>query len=381
MDKKDFITIIIPVKNAERTLNTTFEYLLKIDYPRDCMEIIMADGDSTDDTIAIIQKWQKKYTFIKFVQVKKCHSPGEARNAALLITKGKFVLFTDGDCAPEPDWAKKLVEPFYTDPKIGGVGGEVLTLRTDKNNLTESYCEQTHFLSPTGRCGIVASGYMPKVRDDYPHEINGDDNSPFFATANVAFKKEAIDKVGGKFWDEPTGEDVDFNIRIMEAGYSLYYSKEAVVKHMHRVSLESFCKQYYGYGYGHPLLIDKHAKANILEIVLQFGRGKDMHIPLPWIGKGIIVIGAFHMMHIMTALTLLNLLITKLTFRHNGMTVPLGLLALIFIFVYFKPVMKLKPLVHFFTYAKIRYLSNFSFIKGAFDGMKKFGGICIEASW
>ena len=53
------VSIIIPVRNSERTLKTTFEYMSNIDYPRTKMELIMADGDSTDSTVDIIKEFQK----------------------------------------------------------------------------------------------------------------------------------------------------------------------------------------------------------------------------------------------------------------------------------------------------------------------------------
>jgi len=92
-----FISIIIPVRNAERTLDKTFEYLLNIDYPRDKMEIVISDGGSTDSTILVIEEWQKRYPFIKLVKITNCPSPAYARNKALEIIKGEFIFFTDDD--------------------------------------------------------------------------------------------------------------------------------------------------------------------------------------------------------------------------------------------------------------------------------------------
>ena len=46
MDVKPFVSIISPVRNAERTIETTIQYLLNVDYPRDKMEIVFADGGS-----------------------------------------------------------------------------------------------------------------------------------------------------------------------------------------------------------------------------------------------------------------------------------------------------------------------------------------------
>ncbi|MEK6557963.1 MAG: hypothetical protein AABZ14_06650, partial [Candidatus Margulisiibacteriota bacterium] len=52
-----------------------------------------------------------------------------------------------------------------------------------------------------------------------------------------------------------------------------------------------------------------------------------------------------------------------------------------FTVVYFRPVLAIKPLSKFFTFARIRHATNASFIKGAKDGQKKFNAICIEPSW
>ena len=65
MPGNPFVSIIIPVKNFERTIEKSFEYLLNVDYPHDSWEWIIADGGSSDKTIPIIKEWQKKYPFIK----------------------------------------------------------------------------------------------------------------------------------------------------------------------------------------------------------------------------------------------------------------------------------------------------------------------------
>ncbi|MBI4494059.1 MAG: glycosyltransferase [Chloroflexi bacterium] len=378
-DQRDpLISIVVPVRNAERTLDKTLEYLEALEYPRERMEIVLADGGSTDRTVEIVRQWQRRHGHLRLVQVPNCKSPGHARNAALQVARGEFILFTDGDCAPNPDWVRQMLRPFFQDERIGGVGGEVLTLRTDPENATEAYCEQVGFLSVSGRCGVTESGYFPTLAERAPHEVNGGDHSPFFATANAAFRRVAMEAIGGQFWSEPTGEDVDFCLRILERGYRLYFAREAVVRHMHRVTLESYLRQWHGYGFGHPLLVSKHA-ADRLELVLQLPEPVFITLPSPY--KGIVHLGTFHLMHLFLAGALVaGAGATRTPAALPWRSASLALLAGSAL-AYFSPCLKLKPASKLLTWCKIRYLTNWAFIRGALAGTRKFGALCVEPSW
>lgn len=379
MQALPFISIINPIRNVERTIETNLKYLLDIDYPKERFEIVFGDGGSTDKTVEIIRDWQKKYALIKLVIVPNSKSPGEARNAALKIAKGDYILFTDGDCAPRKDWAKKMLEPFSKDSKIGMVGGEIHTLRTDPNNDVESYCEQTRFLTVAGRCLMTEEGYYPSIMKDLPHEVNGNIHSPFFATANAAVSKEAADAIGREFWHEITSEDVDFSLRILKKGFKLYYKPSAIVDHMHRVTLAAYCKQLYGYGFGHPLAVQKHAK-KVIEIQMQY-TPKYLTLVIPFPVKGILYIGDFHFMHLFGLAFVINLIQTIVTTNLTAWLPIWGALFLFFLYKYFKPMLKIMPKSKFLTWARIRYVSNWALMKGGFKGGKTFGVIYLESSW
>jgi glycosyltransferase involved in cell wall biosynthesis len=381
MADKPFVSIISPVRNAERTIDTTMQYLLNVDYPRDKMEIVLADGGSTDNTKGIIKKWMDKYNFIRIVDVPDSKSPGHARNAALKVVKGDYILFTDGDCAPHRDWIEKLIDPFLKDDKVGMVGGEIYTLRTDANNDTEAYCEQAGFLSIGDRVKMKDGGYYPEIKKDLPSEINGSQTCPFFATANCAASRKAVEAIGMEFWHEPTGEDVDFNLRILKKGFKLYFQPSAIVDHMHRASPQQFFKQLYGYGYGHPLLLKMHAK-NVLELYINYFGGLSFSIPFP--KPGIIYIGDFLMMNIFFYAAILAGIIETLggglkAIGANPVSViVLGVLWLFFSFRFYAPVFKMKPIYKLPKFMWIHYMSKWNFIKGGLVGMKKFGPINIE---
>jgi cellulose synthase/poly-beta-1,6-N-acetylglucosamine synthase-like glycosyltransferase len=393
--KNPFVTIIIPVRNAGRTMDETFVYLFGgtsmngkkisgIKYPLNKMEVIVADGDSSDNTVEIIKKWQKKFDNVRFTQIPKCKSPGHARTAALKLVKGDYILFTDGDCAPEPDWVDKLIEPFLQDPQIGMVGGEVYTLQFDPQNKVEHYCEQIGFLSIGDRVGMKKGGYYPPVEHGYPREVNGSQTCPFFATANAAVSTKAALAIGNNFWDEITAEDVDFSLRIQKAGYKVYFQPGAVVNHMHRASLKEFCRQVGGYGFGHPLVIKTHAK-RVLEFRLQLFGEHSIIIPFPF--QTMIYWGDFHFMHLFGIWAFIKTLIPIF----QGMNIPeimgsnhvllLWFLFFFFLVKYFSPVLRIQPASGFLLWCWIRYRSNLAMFWGGLKGTMKFKRLYIELSW
>jgi len=368
-----FISIIIPVRNAGRTLDKTFEYLMNAEYPRDRMEILIADGDSTDNTVEIIKIWQKKYPFIKLVEVPDCPSPGFARNKALDIAKGKFLFFTDGDCAPCKGWITEILEKFSMDPQIGAVGGEIYTLRVNPKNLTELYCENFGFNRVSWRYMNMGEGYYPELSDMSPTEIAGH-RAYFFVTANVAYRKEAIENLGARFWTYPTGEDMEFGLKFRKAGWKFYFAPKASVDHMHRATLKNLNKVWETYGMGHLPLIKEYA-SNHMEIVLEGHKAKP-RIKIPSRIKGFIYIGDFQLMHIFGLLSVIGL-----AFKGNIFSIASIGLTLLFAYRFFYWCWYMKPRRYFFTWCKMKYLTNLYFIIGGLKGWEKYKVICIEPSF
>ena len=264
-----FVSIIVPVRNMERTLSTMLKYLMNVDYPRDMWEIILADGGSTDKTVDLIKKYQKDHPYVKLIEIPKCPSPGYARTQALKEAEGDFIFFTDGDCAPVKEWIHKMLDIFNKDQKIGAVGGEIFTLRVDPNNLVEIFCEAFGFNRVSWRYGNLQEGYYPDLTNLAPTEICGH-RAYFFVTANVAYRKEAVEDAQRKFWKLPTGEDMDFGLRVRKKGkWKFYFLPDASVKHMHRANLKALLKVWKSYSQAHAPLLRKHAR-NYFEIIFQF---------------------------------------------------------------------------------------------------------------
>ena len=90
-----FISIIIPVYNAEKTLNRCLDSLLYQAYPH--LEIFCIDDASQDSSLSILKSYQKKNSHLYVVEQLINQGTSCAKNKGLELAKGDYVLFVDSD--------------------------------------------------------------------------------------------------------------------------------------------------------------------------------------------------------------------------------------------------------------------------------------------
>jgi len=79
---------------------------MQIDYDRDMLEIIVVDGNSTDNTREIVSQYPVK------LLLEERHGLNAARNTGIKNSSGEIVAFTDADCIIPKDWISKIVDNF-----------------------------------------------------------------------------------------------------------------------------------------------------------------------------------------------------------------------------------------------------------------------------
>jgi cellulose synthase/poly-beta-1,6-N-acetylglucosamine synthase-like glycosyltransferase len=90
MTQQPFISIIIPVLNAQKWISPCLEALLLQDYPKDKFEIIVLDNGSTDQTMEITKKYP-----VKLLIKTKCNISA-LRNWGAAQARGEIFAFIDG---------------------------------------------------------------------------------------------------------------------------------------------------------------------------------------------------------------------------------------------------------------------------------------------
>ncbi len=87
--------------------------------------------------------------------------------------------------------------------------------------------------------------------------------SPFFAGANVAFRTQALSQAGLYDVNCHSGEDQDMCLRIAKAGWELYFEPKAIVRHKNAMTLRTFVRKWFDYGFHHPYIFKKHSPKSL----------------------------------------------------------------------------------------------------------------------
>jgi GT2 family glycosyltransferase len=227
-----YISIIIPVKNEKKTIQDLLDSLMKINYPREKMEILLVDGYSTDGTRKII----RDYPVEMIDQIGR--GLNAARNTGARKAKGEIIVFTDGDCVVSPNWLK-AIEKDFQDPDTNFVGGSVRGY--DNIDPISVYLEETFFQ------------VTPKFRGRI--ETTDLDLHNFPAGANMAFRREALEKID--YFDERITygfDDLEPLERLGAIGYKMVLDPEVLVWHKHRTDIKEMLEQHFNYGRGGSLI-------------------------------------------------------------------------------------------------------------------------------
>jgi glycosyltransferase involved in cell wall biosynthesis len=216
------VAIVVPVLNAAGDLPRLLASLAALDWPRDRLECVIVDNGSADRS--------REVAIAAGVRVLDEPKPGSyaARNRGVRETRSDWVVFTDADCAPRPDWLRRLfADPVPAD--VGAIAGEVLALEA---------------ATPVQRF-IESRGFM-KHAVTLPHK-----ELPCFSTANVAIRREVLDHLGGFSERSYYFGDMELSWRLQTVrGERLEFRPDAVVLHRHRRTAGGLWRQAVQHGRG-----------------------------------------------------------------------------------------------------------------------------------
>lgn len=199
------VSVLVVAYNEGTVLPRSMAAMEKVDYPRDRIQFVYVyEKRSTDETASVIRSHAERDA--RFLAVERDDTRGgkaAACNYGLDFCKGEILVSLDADQALAPEAIKRAVQWFVCDPAIACVKGRPLAI-----NAHESYLA----LAAKLERDVIEKG------DLYMREVVG--GFTFFGGGQAFFRRSLFDELG-PFDEEVLVEDIDFSIKIHQAGHKL----------------------------------------------------------------------------------------------------------------------------------------------------------------
>jgi cellulose synthase/poly-beta-1,6-N-acetylglucosamine synthase-like glycosyltransferase len=236
MNKKYFpaVSVVIPVLNCEQEVAGCMDALEKQSYPRERLEVIVADNGSSDGTVEKLNDLNVRYV----VQPKQGRSC--ALNAGLNESHGEIICTTDISCRPHPDWIEKVVACFE-DPEVGCVAGEISQIPT-VSNWAIRFQQRNNYMSPMHAFNRRRAPFFP-----------------FADGANASFRRSVFEEIGD--FDESFFKAADVEIcyrMFVLTDYKIVFSRNCLVAEPGEPDLKSLLRQRFKMGMGKTLMLAKY---------------------------------------------------------------------------------------------------------------------------
>lgn len=126
INKNPLVSILMPARNAEDYISAAIESVIAQTYQN--WELIILNDCSSDKTVAIVKKFQKKDNRLKLVNNNRKLGIGASVNKILKIAHGDFIARMDADDLMFPERLEKQVEFLRLNPQIGLVGSYMVEI-------------------------------------------------------------------------------------------------------------------------------------------------------------------------------------------------------------------------------------------------------------
>lgn len=191
------VSIVVPAYNEEKTIESTLQSLLSLDYPKKLLQIIAVDDGSVDRTLARMKKFAKMGVV---VLTKKNGGKASALNAGFKVAKGEIIATTDADSYVEGSALMNTLG-YFNKKEVAAVTTSI------------KIAEPKSFVQKVQSMEYLFNIIYRKVFAimDSIFVVPG----PF-----SLYKRSVLEKIGG-FEEHNITEDMEIALRIQSKGYRI----------------------------------------------------------------------------------------------------------------------------------------------------------------
>lgn len=242
------VTVVMPVRNEGPYVEAAIADLLAQDLAAERLEILVVDGDSTDDTRAVVEAAAGKDSRVRLLEnPRRLSSVARAIGAA--AARGSYVAYVDGHCRiPSKSMLSDMVALFEK------TGAQCLARPQPLDRIDDGGGALVARAIAAARHSPLGHSASSEIYRDREGEV-----SP--VSSGAMYRREVFEKIGTFDPSFDACEDVEFNWRVEQAGFKTWTSPRLAVVYEPRRTLGALFRQMRRYGLGRARLHRKHPAA------------------------------------------------------------------------------------------------------------------------
>ncbi|WP_245613917.1 glycosyltransferase family 2 protein [Knoellia sinensis] len=231
------VSVVIPVLNESRHLRDAVGQVLAQSYAGD-LEVVLALGPSTDDTDAVAADLARGDERVRLVPNPSGRTPA-ALNAGIAAARHDIIVRVDGHAEIPEDYVATAVRTL-DETGADNVGGLMKA-------VGRTAFERAVACAMRSRIGVGGGTFHV-----------GGGAGPVDTVYLGAFRRSALDRVGGYDERYTRTQDWHLNLKLRQTGGTIWFTPDMEVTYRPRSSVKALAKQYFQYGQWRRVVAREH---------------------------------------------------------------------------------------------------------------------------
>jgi succinoglycan biosynthesis protein ExoA len=241
------VSVVLPIRNEAAFIGRALASVLAQDYPLDRLEILVADGRSTDATREVVRFFEARSSG----RLHLLDNPGQivatGLNAAIAAATGQVIVRIDGHCEVSSDFLRRAVTHLSRDA-VDCVGGILDT-------VGETPMARVIAVAMSARFGVGGSAFRSTDATS-AHACSRLTDTVAFP----AFTREAIARTGPFDEELVRNQDDEYSYRLRRLGGRILLATDMRARYYSRGTLRGLWRQCFEYGYWKVRVLQKHPR-------------------------------------------------------------------------------------------------------------------------
>lgn len=227
------VSVIVPCRNEAPFISACLDSILGNDYPKDRLEILVVDGMSEDSTRSIVKTYDRTHAVIRVLDNPKKHVTA-AVNVGVKAAKGEVIMIMGGAHAIyTPNYISNCVRCLQA-YNVENVGGVIVATPADETLVAKGIALALSHPFGAGNSYFRIGSKQPRWVD---------------TVFGGCYRREIFEKLG--LWNEDLsrGSDMDFHIRLKQAGGRTLLVPDIVAYYYPKSTLTAFAEHNFDDGF------------------------------------------------------------------------------------------------------------------------------------